>query len=196
MAGKKEFSEQELLLRVAGGNQDTFRILYDQYQKSVYARALYFLKSDLLAEDVLQEVMLTLWKSAGKLKQDINIAAYLATLTRNRSFQLLRRQVLEAKTNFDLGKDWAETHNQTEEQILLSDTKGVLKAGIALLPPQQKLVYELCHQQGLKYEEAARELGLSKETVKSYMKLALSFLRRYISAHTDVAAILVILKLL
>ena len=196
MVGKKELSEKELLRLVGEGNQPAFRVLYDCYQSKVYARALFLLKSVILAEDVLQEVMLKLWQHAPKLKQDTNLAAYLTTLTSNRSFQLLRRQVLEAKTNFDLGKDWREINNDTEEHILLADTKKVLKAGILLLPPQQKLVYELCHQDGLKYEEAARQLGLSTETVKSYMKLSLRFLRKYMSAHTDVAALLIILKLI
>lgn len=187
--------ENELLRKVAKGNEHAFKMLYDHYRILVYPRALYLLKSDLLAEEVLQEVMLKLWQTAGTLAEDSNLAAYLTTLTRNRSFQLLRRKVLEAKTDMELGKGWTEQDNGTEEEILLADTKKLLSDGIALLPPQQKMVYELCHIEGLKYEEAAQKMNLSVETVRSYMKLALRSLRAYLKTHTDVTAILILFKL-
>lgn len=190
-----ELSEQELLRRIAEGSPAAFKVIYDRYQKKVYSRARFFLKSEVLAEEVLQEVMLKLWQGAGKMNVDSQLEAYLITLTRNRSFQILRRKVLEAKTNLALGKNWTESHNETEEQILMEDTRNILARGIALLPPQQKLVYQLCHLEGLKYEEAARQLQLSPETVKSYMKLSLRFLRDYMAKNTDVLGILVILKL-
>ena len=155
-----ELSEQELLRMVAEGSSIAFKVLYDKYQKKVYSRALFLLKSAVLAEEVLQEVMLKLWQGAGKINEESNLEAYLSTLTRNRSFQVLRRKVLEAKTSLALGKNWSEGHNETEEQILMEDTRNILAKGIALLPPQQKLVYQLCHIEGLKYEEAARQLQL------------------------------------
>ena len=195
MLVKPILEESELLRKIAGGDQHAFQLLYDRYKRTVYARAHYLLKSDILAEEVLQEVMLKLWQTAGKLNESTNLAAYLTTLTRNRSFQLLRRKVLEAKTDMELGKGWTEHHSGTEEEILLADTKKLLAEGIALLPPQQRMVYELCHIEGLKYEQAAQRMDLSVETVRSYMKLALRFLRAYLKTHTDVAAILVILKL-
>jgi len=187
--------ESELLRNVAEGNEHAFKILYDHYRRLVYPRAYYLLKSELLAEEVLQEVMLKLWQTADRLTVDTNLAAYLTTLTRNRSFTVLKRKALEAKTDMELGKGWTEQDNGTEEEILLADTKKLLLKGIALLPPQQKLVYELCHLEGLKYEEAAEKMNLSVETVRAYMKLALRFLRTYLKTHTDVAALLVIFKL-
>jgi RNA polymerase sigma-70 factor (family 1) len=193
---KPLLNEKELLRKVTMGDERAFKVLYDHYRGLVYPKALYLLKSELLAEEVLQEVMLKLWKTANKLSKDSNLAAYLTTLTRNQSFTQLKRKALEAKTDTELGRGWTERDNATEEEILLADTKQVLSDGIALLPPQQKLVYELCHVEGMKYEEAAQKMNLSVETVRGYMKLALRFLRTYLKTHTDVAAILVIFKLL
>lgn len=187
--------ESELLRRIAEGDQFAFKVIYDRYQGHVYSRALYLLKSDILAEEVLQEVMLKLWLTARKLTEDTNFSAYLTVLTRNRSFQLLRRKVLQAKTDIHLGRGWTESHNETEEQILLAETRKLLADGIALLPPQQKMVYELCRLEGLKYEEVAQKMNLSSETVKSYMKLALRFLRAYLKEHTDLTVILILFKL-
>jgi RNA polymerase sigma-70 factor (family 1) len=189
-------NESQLLRKIADGDQHAFKTIYEHHRKAVYSRAIFFLKSEALAEEVLQEVMLKLWQSAGKLTDETNLGAYLTTLTRNRSFQILRRKVLEAKTEIELRKDWTESHNETEEGILLADTQKILADGIALLPPQQKMVYELCRVDGLKYEQAAQSMNLSVETVKSYMKLALRSLRSYMKSHTDLAAILIILKII
>jgi RNA polymerase sigma-70 factor (ECF subfamily) len=56
----------------------------------------------------------------------------------------------------------------------------VLQLALESLSPQQRKVYELCHEQGLKYDEAARELGLSRGTVHSHMKQALKNIRVYL----------------
>lgn len=196
MFRRPHVDERELLLEVAKRNEYAFKALYDHYRSQVYSRALYLLKSDLLAEEVLQEVMLKFWQNAGGLTVDTTLGAYLSTLTRNRSFNLLKRKALEAKAEMELGKGWTEQDNATEEEILLADTRKLLAQGIALLPPQQKLVYELCHIEGLKYEEAAQKMNLSVETVRGYMKLALRFLRAYLKTHTEVTAVLIIFKLL
>lgn len=189
-------NEQELLRKISKGDHHAFRIVYEKYRKKVYSVALQILKSNDLAEEVMQETMLKLWQVAGTLADDTVLDAYLRTITRNRSFNILRRQILEAKVAVEMGRDWTELHDETEEKILLDDTRKVLEAAIEQLPPQQKLVYQLCQQQGLKYEEAALQLNLSTLTVQSYMKLALRFVRKYVSQHTDIAAVLIIFKIL
>ncbi|KRT17912.1 hypothetical protein ASU31_01045 [Pedobacter ginsenosidimutans] len=196
MSPKPLPDEEKILSRISAGDQSAFKLVYDHYQQMVFSRALYLLKSESHAEEVLQDVMLKLWLSASNLKENSNLAAFLTTLTRNRSFQLLRRKVLESKAEVEMGKQWKEYHNETEENILLSDVRKKLHDGVNSLPPQQKLVYELCRNQGYKYEQAADIMNLSVETVKAYMKLALRFLRAYLKNNTDAVIIAIIFKLL
>jgi RNA polymerase sigma-70 factor (family 1) len=194
MAVKPLFNENELLSKVAGGDQRAFRVLYDFYYDKIYAFALYLLKSDLLAEEVVQETFLKLWKKGDDLNQIMNVESFLIAVTRNRSLDILRRSKLEIKTNQKRAIVWSEGHNDTEESIILNDTRRILQSAIDLLPPQQKLVYQLCQQEGLKYEEAADKLSLSTLTVQSYMKLALRNVRRYMVKHADLAAVIIVLK--
>lgn len=195
MAIKSLYSEKELLAKVAKGDESAFGLLYNQYSKKVYVFAIQLLNSEILAEEVMQLAMLKLWQMEDGLNAIQNLDAYLRVISRNISYNMLRRLKLEQKVNDDLGKDWLEEHNETEEQIILKDTKKILKEAIEALPPQQKLVYQLCHEEGLKYEEAAKKLNLSPLSVQTYMKLALRFLRNYVSKRTDVAAFLIIFKL-
>ncbi|MNE52386.1 ECF RNA polymerase sigma factor SigE [compost metagenome] len=154
------------------------------------------LGSEVLAEEVMQEVFLTFWRMGDELLVIRNAEAYLRTLTKNRCLNVLRRVVLETKADRELTKNYVEYHNETEESILLNDTKNLINAAIELLPKQQREVYVLCQNNGLKYEEVAKLLGISVNTVKTHMKRALAAVRAYVEANTDVGIILILLKLL
>ncbi|WP_316816542.1 RNA polymerase sigma-70 factor [Pedobacter nyackensis] len=192
---KRLLCEKDLLTKVSVGDQNAFKMICDYYYHKIFTFSVRILHSDLLAEEVVQETMLKLWLLGGDLTKISNLDGYLKKIARNKSIDLLRQKELKYKIDNELGKEWDEGHNETEEQILLNDTRKILEDGIALLPEQQKLVYQLCHQEGLKYGEVAEQMNLSPLTVQSYMKLALRFLRNYVSKHTDILVLLIIFRL-
>lgn len=196
MALKSLYSESELLERIAVGDEQAFTLFYYQYNKTVYLFAYRILESEELAEELMQEVMLKIWMLGGELTKIANIESYLRVMCRNRCYNQLRTLRREAGRNEAATKDWSEGSNETEEAVLLNDTKGVLEKAIKDLPAQQREVYRLCHIEGMKYEEAARVLNISVLTVQSYMKLALRSLRATMRNHSDIAALLIIFKLL
>lgn len=189
-------SESELLSKVADGDHRAFKLIYQKYYNKIYTFSIRILHSPLLAEEAVQESMLKLWLMGPNLLTINNLDGYLKRISRNCAIDILRRKELELRTDRKLGLKWEETHNETEEQVLLNDMRKVLNDGVALLPQQQKLVYQLCHLEGLKYEEVATRLNLSVFTVQSYMKLALRFLRSYLKKHTDIVVLFIIFKLL
>ncbi|MBE9601570.1 RNA polymerase sigma factor [Pedobacter sp. MC2016-24] len=191
-----KLSDSEILSHLKLGNHDVFHMVYEFYHKKVYAVALKILKQPLDAEEVMQEVLLKLWLSAPKLREESNLEAYLKTLAKNACYNLLRRQLLEAKVSALNKFDFNESHNNTEEHILLMDARRVLQDAINQLPPQQKKIYELCHQQGLKYDEVASQLNISHNTVQTYMKLALRTVRNYVRSHTHLYVLIILFGLL
>lgn len=188
-------TDSKLLDRMGVGDQDAFIIIYNRYHERVYTFSLWYLKYEVEAEEVVQEVFLKLWQLGTEAAKINNLESFLRTLTRNRSLDMLRKRASEAKADTVLAINWQENHNDTEDQILLNDTKKVLQQAIDLLPKQQRLVYELCGQQGLKNDEVAEQLNLSPLTVRTHMKLALKFLRTYMVRNTDLAVALIILRL-
>ena len=189
------FDDQGLLKRVARGDERAFEIIYHKYSRKIYFFSLKTLKSPTLAEEVVQEVMLKLWRMGTLLTGINHLERYLKTASRNTSLNLLRRQEIERRSNELVGISWEEANNETEELLLLNDTRRILNEAIAILPPQQQEVYRLCHQQGLKYEEVAKKLNLAPTTVATHMKLALRFLRSYLQKHTDVTIMAILFKL-
>jgi RNA polymerase sigma-70 factor (ECF subfamily) len=185
-------NESELLGRIADGDQRAFRVLYDFYGKKAYLFALRILGSELLAEEVMQLSMLKVWQLGEGLRSIVNLDAYLNTLTRNTCYNLLRRAKLEKKLSAHIGGNYSELHDDTQELIQLNETKKVLQNAIDALPLYQRQVYVLCHQEGLKYEEAAERLNLSRATVQTYMKLSLRFLREELAKNGNIAVIVIL----
>nr|WP_294899440.1 RNA polymerase sigma-70 factor [uncultured Pedobacter sp.] len=182
-----------LLKRVSLKDELAFAELYNRYRKKVYSYSFKILKYPDRAEDIVHEVFLTLWQH-DNLESILNLDAYLRVVTRNQTLKLLRRQQLELKSNKSMFVAWQEVHNETEQEILLHDTYAQLLQGVAQLPPQQKKVYQLCREEGLKYEEVAEQLSISRLTVKTHMQHALRFLRAYLTSHTDVVGLLLLLN--
>lgn len=183
-----------LLKRVSLRDEQAFAELYNRYRKKVYTYSFKILKYPDRAEDIVHEVFLTLWQY-DNLESILNLDAYLRVVARNQTLKLLRRQQLELKSNKNMFVEWQEVHNETEQEILLHDTYAQLSQGVAQLPPQQKKVYQLCREEGLKYEEVAEQLSISRLTVKTHMQHALRFLRAYLTSHTDVVGLFLLLKI-
>jgi RNA polymerase sigma-70 factor (family 1) len=196
MAIKPLYDEADLLQKIAKGDEYAFKLVYDQHKKKIYHYAMGFLHSELYAEEVLQEVFLKIWLMRDAVQSINSLEAYLKTLTRNRSLDTLRKMIVDEKFGLQITKGYSESHNETEEAILLNDTRAVLNHAINMLPQQQREVYLLCQNEGLKYEEVAARLNISVNTVKTHMKRALAFVRLEVSNHTDIAVILILLKLL
>ncbi|MGX5820884.1 RNA polymerase sigma factor [Chitinophaga lutea] len=187
--------ESELLRRISHGDQDAFKVIYERFHEKVYTFSLWYLKSEVEAEEVVQEVFLKLWQLGAGCTKIGNLAGFLKTLSRNRSLDILRKRAHAVRAGSAIAASWQETHNDTEKQVMLKDAKKILEEAIELLPEQQKLVYRLCGQQGLKNDDVAKRLNLSPLTVRTHMKLALRFLRTYLVRHTDVAVVLIVLKI-
>ncbi|MBE9600764.1 RNA polymerase sigma factor [Pedobacter sp. MC2016-24] len=195
MVLKPLYSDEELLQKIAAGDEHAFTLFYYRYHKTVYLFAYRILDAEELAEELVQEVMLKIWMLGDELLKIDHIGNYLRVMCKNRCYNQLRKLRRELGKNKTAAEDWQEESNETEETILLNDAKGLLEEAIARLPAQQREVYNLCQVQGLKYEEAARQLNLSVLTVQSYMKIALRSVRNTMRNHTGLATVLIIIKL-
>jgi RNA polymerase sigma-70 factor (family 1) len=172
-------TERTLLYQIASGDQRSFTVLFEYYSKTVYPFALKLTRSEELAEEILQEVFLKIWINRQNLPEIENFGAYVNRMTRNYAYNVLRRIAHENLIAFELSQQLTEEVNDTEEEVNYKDLEHSLAQAISCLTPQQKLIYTLCHQQGLKYSEVAGRLNISSSTVHTHMKLALKFIRTY-----------------
>jgi len=172
--------EKAILAQVADGDQGAFTILFNHYQKFVYSYGKKITHSDEMALELVQGVFLKIWQSRKKLSDVEHFIAYLNRLVRNHAFNQLRDLSKREAISGDLELAAFETENSTIQMLDYNETLRIVNEAVELLAPQQKLAYQLCHQQGLKYEEAAVEMHISPKTVHVHMKYALSKIREHL----------------
>jgi RNA polymerase sigma-70 factor (family 1) len=193
--GKKTWvDEKDLLAKIAGRDENAFRIIFDRYQRRIYTFSLKLLKSNELAEETVQEAFLKLWLMGDSLTKISNLEGYLVMIARNRAIDQIRVNQQQTRLKTVQEESLTDKHNETEEQILLRDARSLIDQTLKLLPQQQRLVYQLCHLEGLKYEEAAERLQISPLTVKSHMQKALRALRQQLGPYMDTAILLLMLS--
>ncbi|GGC22491.1 DNA-directed RNA polymerase sigma-70 factor [Parapedobacter defluvii] len=172
-------NEKELLAQIQYGSQLAFRLLFERYHPFVYAFSRRITHSEELAEEIVQDVFLKIWLDRERLNTVDHFPAYLNRIVRNHCFNVLRKLASETKHMAEHLVGFEEADHSTVENLDYKDVKRILDEAVESLPAQQKRVYQLCHQEGLKYEEAAERLNLSPQTVHAYMKEALRKIRAH-----------------
>lgn len=196
MTTKPLFDEGQLLARIAERDHFAFKILYEKYYEVIFKFSFRLLQCESSAEEVIQETMIQIWQLGDKLKTINNIEALIKTIARRRAIDLLRIKEQSFNTQKELLGMLVAIEPDNHEVFTLESAHIALEEGIDRLPDQQRQVYQLCYQQGLKYQQAAERLNISHGTVQTHMKLALKFLRVYVRKHSQFALLAIILKFL
>lgn len=183
-----EYIVDELLLRLAEDDPSAFRILFDACSPKVYSIAYKFLKSQSLAEDVVQEVFAKLWIKKNELHQLRDFNAYLNTITHNHLFNQLKKLAHAEKFLQYQKQNNRQQDNSVAAVIELNELNYTIAKAMSRLSTQQKKVYHLGKIQGLSYEQIATQLQISKETVKTHMSEALRSIKTYLLQHDCTAA--------
>lgn len=174
-------NEPTLLKLVAEGDELAFRKIFNHYKDKLFGYTCRITDNEELAEEIVMDAFLKIWCNREDLIYINRFDAYLYTIIRNRAFSAIKRRAHEALIITKLSHVSSEYQECTEETVVYNEYQCLLKNAINKLPPQQKLVYSLSREEGLKYEEIADQLNLSKNTVKAHLKKALNALRLVVS---------------
>ncbi|HEY4111945.1 RNA polymerase sigma-70 factor [Puia sp.] len=167
---------------LAEGSEYAFTQLFDHYRGKVYSVAWHFLKSPVLAEEIVQDVFMKIWLKRQDLQEIQNTENYLFILARNLIFDRLKALSYETAAQ----KKWplsSESVDDSDHRLRQDQCLQLLRQAVDLLPQRQKEVYRLAKMQGLSQEAIAGQLQLSRLTVKKHMAEALKSIRKYLRQH-------------
>ncbi len=159
--------------RVRARDADAFEVLYDRYHRLVYGIALRVLSDPLAAEDVTQTVFLKIWSSP-VLFRNGNFGAWIARVTRNRAFDVVRSRALHAESELP---DSLPLDDVLEDRALERINGERVRVALEQLPPEQREPIELGFFGGATQEQIARQTGLPLGTVKTRIRNGLRKLR-------------------
>lgn len=81
--------DNELLYRLKEGDRDAFNSVYWRYSPKVYNTVLYLLNDSDIAEDVVQELFLTIWEKRENIQPELNFEAYISIIARNLAYKYI-----------------------------------------------------------------------------------------------------------
>lgn len=185
------YLEKEVLIRLKNNDKEAFAVLYDRYQKPLRTFIMRYIKVPVYVEDILQEVFMKIWEIRERINPELAFKAYLYRITRNAVYKFLNKMAVNddmiAQTVYHfkpdgpqpgLALEWKEFQQRVDEAI-------------RMLPPRRQQVFNLCRVQQKSYDEVSCELGISRNTVKEHMVLAMKFIAEYLglNARTAIPAI-------
>ncbi|MET6996978.1 RNA polymerase sigma factor [Chitinophaga defluvii] len=193
MSIKPAHNEITLLHQVAQGNQEAFADLFQAYHQSLAAYVFRITESMEMTEDIVQDVFIKLWLKREILPGLTSFTNYLFILCRNYTFRCLRKKATDHQRNISWGEQFEETTGPADDNNIGDTYRALIDAAIAQLPPQQQKVYFLSRHEGMKHAEIAAQLGITAETSKKHMKLALRSITAYVHGHMDTVILLILL---
>lgn len=171
--------DPELVGRIRLGDQDAMAILYDRYSKVVYSVALRVLGDPGAAEDVMQEVLLQLWRNPRAFNSSRgSMAAWLAVITRHRAIDELRRR----RPHLDLEETVISVEPDLAGEAARAEAMERVRGVLEELEDEQRTTLELALFEGLTHSEIALRTGDPLGTVKTRIRSALMAIRKAFSS--------------
>jgi RNA polymerase sigma-70 factor (family 1) len=189
---EKKYEESTLLSLLAQDSEYALQLVFDRYRNVIYKVAMIYVKSPVIAEEVVQDVFLKLWFQRKHLREIRSLESWLFVLTKNLTLNCLKKIAHEwtSRENWIKQNDLSE--NTADSKILNAEYQGLLQRAIKNLSTQQQQVYKLAKEQGLSYEAISKQLSISPGTVKTHMARALASIRLFLRQNGEFSILLVI----
>jgi RNA polymerase sigma-70 factor (family 1) len=177
--------EKEIFSKIQDGDIKAFDILFTSYYPILCIYAKDLLKVSEIAEEVVQDVFVKLWKNRSSISIKTSLKAYLYRMVHNHSLNYIRdnstRKTIKAFSMDDL--KWRfellelESSYSILDELLSDQIEDDLNKAIDALPEQCKKVFCYSRYQGLSYSKIADELDISVSSVKTQMQRAVERLK-------------------
>lgn len=176
-----DLSDEELLERLLGGKQKAFSELYDRYSHPVYSTGMRLLGDASLAEELVQEVFLRVWRRAETFEPlRGGFSTWLYSIARNRAYDLHRRQSSRPVSSGPEALEMAPAASTPDLDPQSRVDGWDLAHSLALLPAQHREILVMAYYKGLTQTEISTHTGLPLGTVKTRVTAALKRLRAVI----------------
>jgi len=188
--------EESLVREFQGGNLKAYDKIAEIYQKKIYGLSFNLTRNQMDAQDVTQEVLLTLFRKINMFQGKSAFSSWVYRITLNTSYMKLRSKKKEPnisidelmpsfnKAGFQQEKiqDWSEN---TEALMFNTETRDVINKAVDLLPEKEKVVFLLRDVEGLSTEKTGEIMNLTVPAVKSRLHRARLFLRKKLSYYFE-----------
>ncbi|WP_159467415.1 RNA polymerase sigma factor [Dyadobacter sp. 3J3] len=180
-------NESSILKQISEGDEKAFSEIYARFKPDLYRLVYKILKSSDLTNDTCQEVFIKIWEDRQNLTEVHSFRNYLLVAGKNHSLNVLKKVASEEKRLSGFIQNYSDAHNGIEDKVQSDEYQSFLQNILSTLTPQSKKVFQLCRQQGLSYDEAAENMGVSKSLIKKHMVRSMKIMRLAVERDLGIA---------
>ena len=161
-------SDQTLIERIAAGDKLAMRVLFARHHVRVYRFALRLVRDETLAEDVIGEVFLDVWRQAATFEARAAVSTWLLAIARFKALSLLRRKGEEALDE-EAARAIEDPADDPEVTVRKKERSEILRKCWSKLSPEHQDIIDLVYYQEKAIAEVAEIIGIPENTVKTRM---------------------------
>jgi RNA polymerase sigma-70 factor, ECF subfamily len=179
---RSQQSDEDLMSRVARGDQDAFRQLASRYARKSFALAKRIAANDEDAEEIVQEAMIRVWTTAPRWRPEAAFQTWLYRIVINLCLNQCRRKPFAP---LDEAGDPADPSASVADELERQQTDRLVANAIARLPERQQMVLILTYYEGFSNAETAEMMDTSVSSVESLLVRAKRALRAQLGGLLD-----------
>jgi len=161
-------SDELLLESIADGNRTSMHILYARHNVRVYRFILRIVRDATVAEDLVSQVFLDVWRTAAQFEGRSQVSTWLLSIARFKALTSLRQRRFEDIDQEDV-REIPDEADTPEASLARTTTSEILRACVAKLSPAHREIINLVYYHEKSVEEVGEIIGIPQSTVKTRM---------------------------
>ena len=167
-AGKTS-SDQILVEQIAAGSKPAMQALFVRHRTYVYRWLLRLVSNETLAEDLLSEVFLDVWRQAGRFQYRSSVSTWFMSIAHHKALSACRRRTEGADLDEKIEATVADPANDPEVALQEKDRGELVRRALMRLSPEHREIIDLVYYHEKSVDEVAQILDVPSATVKTRM---------------------------
>ena len=175
--------DKQWAARIQDGDRAAFRALFQAYAEPLCAFTEQYTESPEIAEELVQDLFLKIWKDRAQWSPSVSVKSYLYTAVRNLALDYLEHERVVETWQEEERRSGRTAQQAPLENLERKQLRRAVHEAVDQLPERRRHVFKLSRRHDLTYKEIATVLDLSIKTVETHMRRAFRFLREQLDPH-------------
>lgn len=162
---------KRLVRLMSGGDAQAFREFFDLLYPRFYRFAFYYVKSDILSEEIVSDVFMKLWNNREKLHEIEQLDLYFFRAVKNQALTYIKKESKHLLVYSDEYSSKLE-YVEPENLLIAKELSRKIEEAICELPDKCEIIFRLVREDGFSYKKAAELLEITPKTVENQISIA------------------------